>query len=401
MEDLSIQESLVQSALKLLGETGAERLSSHIRGRQEHLGISKRQMCRVLQMSGPSMDRILDGEAQKIDVLTLLKLSSFLDMEFRELVRSYVAGASSEEVGELESTRERSYIVSNFDLEGLRDVGFINSITKLDAIRDRITSFFGLDSIFDYRREVARPLFSSMKRDARSKMKEFWVRSAYCQFEKRPNPNEYDRQKLLELVPQIRQYTRYEQVGLRTVARALYEAGVTVIAQKKLSYTQVRGGTFVVDGKPCIVVTDYQDDYGTVWFALLHELAHVIYHLDTIQSYTYHLSDEVDDMLIEEEANYFARELLLPEDKLDYIEPLIENPKVVERYAKKIDIHPSLIYSFYAYRKYTKENDSSAYSRFSKKMKKANVALDPIRCNPWQNETIVEDIDKTLDNISG
>jgi len=394
-------EDSILTAFQKFAQADSDELSTLIQRRREELDISKRQMTRVLDISQSSLDRILNGEAQTIDVVKLLKLSSFLQMNLEELVQSYVASAPQEKVRELEDVRAKSFIVSNFDLEGLRKVGFVDSITDLEAIQDRITTFFGLDSVFQYRREVARPLFSSSRNPGRDKMKEFWVRSAYHQFEKRPNPNEYDREKLLDLVPQIRQYTRFEESGLTTVAKALYEVGVTVIGQSYLPFTQVRGATFVVDGKPCIVVTDYRKDYGTVWFALLHELGHVLYHLDQIRSFTYHLSDDTDKMLVEDEANYFARELLLSEEKLDYIEPLIENPEVVERYAQKHDIHPSLIYSFHAYRKYVEEGNDSGYKKYSQYRVSPEKALEPIRCNPWENETAVDDIDKALNNLAG
>jgi Zn-dependent peptidase ImmA (M78 family)/DNA-binding Xre family transcriptional regulator len=393
-------EDSILEAFQNFAQADSVELSALIQSRREELGISKRQMTRVLNISQSSLDRILNGEAQTIDVVKLLKLSSFLQMDLEKLVQSYVASAPQEKVRELEEVRAKSFIVSNFDLEGLRKVGFVDSITDLEAIRDRITTFFGLESVFQYQREVARPLFSSSRSPGRDKMKEFWVRSAYHQFEKRPNPNEYDREKLLDLVPQIRQYTRFEENGLTTVAKALYEVGVTVIGQSYLPFTQVRGGTFVVDGKPCIVVTDYRKDYGTVWFSLLHEVGHVLYHLDQIKSFTYHLSDDTDKMLVEDEANYFARELLLPEEKLNYIEPLIDNPEIVKRYARKNDIHPSLIYSFHAYRKYMEEGDDSGYRKYSQYRVSPEKALEPIRCNPWENETAVDDIDKALNNLA-
>jgi len=257
-------EDSILEAFQNFAQADSVELSALIQSRREELGISKRQMTRVLNISQSSLDRILNGEAQTIDVVKLLKLSSFLQMDLEKLVQSYVASAPQEKVRELEEVRAKSFIVSNFDLEGLRKVGFVDSITDLEAIRDRITTFFGLESVFQYQREVARPLFSSSRSPGRDKMKEFWVRSAYHQFEKRPNPNEYDREKLLDLVPQIRQYTRFEENGLTTVAKALYEVGVTVIGQSYLPFAQVSGGSFGVDDKPCIVVTDYRKDYGTV-----------------------------------------------------------------------------------------------------------------------------------------
>lgn len=393
------QETLLNQVYELLGKSESARLGDLIEARQEELGISERQMCRVLNINKPSLRRIISGKAQKVDLLTLLKLGNFLQLDVEDLVKSFVAAMEPEDVRSLEITRVRNFLVSNFDLTGLREVGFIRSITDFSAIEERVKTFFGLDSVFEYNTRVAYPLYSRTKRPGRDKMKEFWVRSAYSQFEKRPNPNEFDRDKLLELVPQIHQYTRFESRGFLTVARALYEIGVTVIGQSYLPFTQVRGATFIVDGKPCIVVTDYRNDYGTLWFALMHEIAHVLYHLDKIESYSYHLSGNQDLMLIEDEANYFARELLISEDKLEYIESLIDNPHIVKRYARKYNIHPSLIYSFHAYRLYLQEDDSSAYAKHRQHMIASEPAIDLLRCHPWDNETVVDDIDKAINQL--
>lgn len=394
------ENAFLDQVYSLLTSDHEESLPALVNRRCKELDLSENQLARVLGIGKESLRRILGGEAQKVDILTMLKLSTFLGVGVDGLAKVFVAGMTPDAIGDLEAMRRRNYIVKHFDLDRLKKVGFIESVTDFEAIENRITRFFGLDTVFQYTTEVGYSLFSRTKRDSHDKMREMWVRSAYAQFQSRPNPFGYDHNRLLELVPQIRQYTRFEKNGLLKVAQALYRAGVTVIAQKYLSFTQVKGATFIVEGKPCVVVTDFGGDYATAWFTLMHELAHILYHWDKLETTRYHLTGEDDLFLIEDEADHFARELLFPSKKLAFVEPFIDNPHLVKRYAEQEGIHPSIIYSFYAYRRYADSGDSSGYAFYKKLMASSDDALKAIRCHPWDKETVTSDIDHVITNLN-
>src|SRR5690606_35632011 len=138
--------------------------------------------------------------------------------------------------------------------------------------------------------------------------------------------NTYNRERLKDTIANMKPYSQDVTNGLYTVCRALYNIGVTVIFQNYLSTTHVRGATFIVKDKPCIVITDYLKRYPTLWFTLLHELHHVLFDYDTVKSNTYHLSDDEDLFLIEEKANGFARDYFMPIESFHYIKNYIKNP---------------------------------------------------------------------------
>lgn len=128
----------------------------------------------------------------------------------------------------------------------------------------------------------------------------------------------------------------------------MFNIGVTVVFQPSLPKTKIRGVTFYINNKPCIVITDLNKNYATIWFALIHELSHVLFDLDTIENTKFHLSGKPDLFLIQEDkANEFASEYLLSSEKMRYIEKLIDNQLIVRRFAKEYQIHPCFIYSQY------------------------------------------------------
>jgi len=257
-----------------------------------------------------------------------------------------------------------------------------------EEIENRILSFFGLNNMYEYESEISGALFSRTKKSTHDKMMEFWVKSAYLQFQKVDNPNEYERDSLLELISKVRPYTRYVENGLTTVVKALFNIGITVIIQSYLTKTQIRGGTFLVNGKPCIVLTDFNKRYDTLWFTLLHELCHVLFDLDTIKTTSYHLSGEPDIFLIEEEANQFARDYLLSPEKLGIVKPFIFSDGVVEEYAKQWKVHSSIIYGLYL-----SENENY-YPKFRNYIVKSDKAVNNLKLSSWDEDSILEHAEK-------
>lgn len=354
--------------------------------RIEALGITQSRAEIILGIEKKTLNKILNNDAKRVDIITCLKLAQFLNLSIENFIGVYLKDLPPEQVGDLDRTRKANYIIQNFDLSQLFKIRFITSKSDYSAIEEKIINFFHLDNIFEYTDKVLTPAFSKTKRNSSDLMREFWVKSAYAQFSTLNNENPFSRQELTELIPKIRPYTRNLDSGLLTVIRALYAVGVTVVFQPSLPNVQVRGATFVVNKKPCIVLTDLHKRYPTIWFALMHELHHVLYDLEEIEKRTYHLTGEIDLWLLQEDkADEFSREYLFGVERSNYIEPFINNPLIVKQYAEKNQVHPSIIYSFYMY-------DHKSWNMFSDQMPDLNLVLRRLNINPWEKETIQENI---------
>lgn len=381
-----IYEHLASSKSKTLVDLIEEQCKKH--------NVSQRQLSQIIGVQRKSLQRILEGEAQKVDVLTLLKINQFLELDIDEIIKLYVSSIKTESVGELEFSRKSAYIVKHFDLEALKKAGFIKSLTDFKSIETRILNFFGFQSIFEYESELSGALFSRTKNKSQDKMMEFWVKSAYQQFQKIENENSYNREGLLSLIGKMKPYSRHVENGLSTVVKALYNVGVTVIIQSYLTKTQIRGGTFIVNGKPCVVLTDFNKRYDTLWFTLLHELCHVLFDLETIKTTTYHLSGEPDIFLIEEDANQFARDFFLTKEKLSLISPFIFSQGVVSEYAKEWKIHESIIYGQYLH------EFGSDYPKLRNHITKSDKALQSIQMSVWNAESMAHHVEKVKEILT-
>ncbi len=354
--------------------------------RKKELGLNDNQIQLLLKMDKNIINPILNGTAKHINILNIIKLGHFLGLSVSDLMKIYVLEMPPKQIGDIQRSREAGYIVENFDIQTLTKIKFLKKGAETTEISDKIKSYFGFDSIFNFTENPILSVYSKTKRNSSNKIRNFWVQSAFIQFKLINNPNEYNRDKLVELIPKIRPFSRDIEYGLIKVAKALYTVGVTVIFQPSIERLQVRGATFSCNNKPCIVISDFQKNYPTLWFTLLHELHHVLYDFEEINTYYFHLSGDADLFLInEEKADKFARDYFLDNTRFKYIEAYIDSKTMIEHCAEKWSIHPSIIYAFYCY-------ETNQWARYSKYIPKMDEALKLLNTHPFEKDTLMEPV---------
>jgi len=350
-------------------------------------GLSKTQFEKLSGIQRKSLNGILDKTSKQTDIINLLKVGEFLDLNFEELLVYHFKDRRVEEIFELQKSMELTFINKHFDIKALISLGFVDKNAELNILEKRICEFFQIDSIYEYQKELNEVLYSRTKKSFSDKMKDFWIKSSYKYFELIDNPNEYSREELIELIPKIKPYTLNVENGLLTVFRALFNVGVTVVFQPLLPKTQIRGATFIVNGKPCIVVTDFNKNYATIWFAILHELHHVLFDLETLEKTKYHLTGEPDLFLMQEDkANQFASDYLLSEEKMRYIEPMIHNHLMVKKFSKDNQVHSSIIYSQYQFRQ--NEIGNNYWGAFKEYFPDISLAKRNLNVSNWSVESL-------------
>lgn len=357
----------------------------------EAYGITKFKALDLLGIDKDVFEEILSGKARQPNLIHVVKLAEFLEVGLQELVNAVMRGQSAETIASLDRARKATFLLKHFDLKRLETLGFLEKKAELNAVTSRLLTFFGYETISAFEEALAEPLYSRRaKRPFTDKMKKFWVDSAYRVFEHINNPNEYDREGVKDVIAKAKPFTVDEENGLLTVCRALYDCGVTVVAQAQLPTTMIRGGTFIVHGKPCIVITDLNKRYPTAWTTLIHELHHVLFDLGAIEKNIIHLTDdrEPDILLIEDKANQFMMDYFCGQEQFQYIKPHIHNSTVVRRFAAQIQVHPAMVYN--AYQFYQQKLYGQDYWRaFSAEIPKSTAALAKLNAITWKEESLV------------
>ena len=372
-------------------------LNDMFQAKKKNLGLTDRQIQKMLDIDANTLNPILRGTAKQINFINIIKLAHFLGLSITDVAKAYVTNMSKEQIGDIQNAREASYITENLDVATLSKMKFLSSGATGKEMTARITKFFSLESLYDYSKNDVCTAFSRTKRRSDGLMRDFWVKSAHFQFLHIDNPNPYNRELLKELVPKIRPFTMDEEHGLIKVAKALFNVGVTVIYQPKLEKLQVRGATMNVNNRPCIVLSNLYNNYPTLWFSLLHELYHVLFDYEEIKKQGYHISSDEGDLFLmnEYKADDFATNYLLNESRLNMASKYINSPLLIEKLAKQWGLHPSIIYAIYCYK------DAAKWKFYKKQIPQMDNAISQFNTHPFERETLMESVEeiKELFNV--
>ncbi len=314
------------------------------------LGISPSAACNILGVQLRAVTGIINGTQKIIDVTILGKLSNFLQVSRERIVMLYLEAVEKNFPTATISAQRVEFIKENFDLAVLRKAGLIDNITDFEHIERRLTARLGLKSILEYRKPSVDVAFCVGPYEPKNDLtRATWITAAQACFREIDNPHRYDRQGLINVFPRLRWYTTNVEQGLPEVIRLLYRIGITVVLQPSLPTLQLRGATFNHNGKPCIALTDYVGFYPTLWFALFHELFHVLFDWEEIQANQYHVTDDENNQLSvqerEKEANEFAAEYLFSSEKVEAVTPYLQDAKYVADFAAQHQVHLSIVYT--------------------------------------------------------
>ncbi|MGV0877870.1 XRE family transcriptional regulator [Martelella sp. FLE1502] len=126
----------------------------------------------------------------------------------------------------------------------------------------------------------------------------------------------------------------------------LLSKGIVLVAEPQIPGMKVDGAAFLLEGVPVIGLTLRRDTVDNFWFTLLHEVGHVILHYRTgLRTGFFDDTDTTSVDEIEQEANDFASNVLIPEERWKRSPARItKSPAVVEKFAKELGINPAIVF---------------------------------------------------------
>lgn len=347
----------------------------------------------VMKVQSRSMKGILTGSQKLIDVRNLLKLSNFLQLPLEQVIELFLKSVEKNFPVNGITAEEIIFIKENFDLVVLKKSGLIENISDFSHIKKRILARLGLRSIFEYKTPSIDIAFSSgLFKPENNRTRAFWINAALASLREIDNPYLYDREALIKLFPQISWYSTNVERGLIEVSKLLYKIGITVIYQPSLPLLQLRGATFNHHGKPAIVLSNYHGFYATLWFALIHELYHVLFDWAEIKANKYHITDDSNEQLSvqerEKDADNFAREYLFSAKKMKEVNRYINDAEYIKQFGENNFVHPSIIYVFNAFDKQSGNRNVWKLARhYSPNLEECLKPVDWF----WNDERLVEE----------
>lgn len=365
----------------------------------QETGISITAISDEIKANNDTLNKFLKGEAD-LKFMQAVRLMKVLGVSEGEFVSAYCKGKEIVE-DDLEKLERLSYIAKNFDLAALKQLGIIPKV-KVEEYEKYICTFLGINSIYEYDDTSLMPaLFSKSKRivleEKESKMTAFWLKCAIKSFSRIENPNEFDKDLLLQLLKRSAEFTENEVNGYYRFVLVLYQIGITVLTQSYETGTNAFGATLILNGKPCIVVTDKGKLYHKLWINLLHELYHVVNDYEIIETLSYHFSTpNMPDLLLnEQKADQFALDILVNPIIQERLARIVSFPVKVKALSKELRVHPSIIYGVYLEALPNGDLKSKQFARFNKEgfLLSSNAATKNILFDPISKRSLITAIE--------
>lgn len=332
-----------------------------------------------------------------------IRLMKLLNLTERQFVIAYCKDVEVDEDYTIDKFNSLSYITRTFDIPTLKKIGIIKPRAKVDEYDKCICDFFGFSSIYEYDDTSFMPTLFSKSRhkvfqEKEAKMTKFWVNCAIRSFSKMGNPNGYDRELLIQLLKRAAEFTQNEENGYAKFVLVLYQLGVSVLTQSYISGTKSYGVTIILNGKPCIVITDMSKKYHNLWITLMHELYHVINDFEMLESMSYHISDpDRPELLLNEvKADEFALNVLINPSIQQELKKVISFPYKVKMLANEIGVSPCIVYGVYLESLPNGKKKSQEFAKYNnaKILISSDVATKKILFDPISNKSLQGAINK-------
>lgn len=162
----------------------------------------------------------------------------------------------------------------------------------------------------------------------------------------------FDKKKLLEAIPEIRNMTvQKPETFYVKLKELLANCGVALVLLPNLKNCGVNGAVKWINKEKVILALNDRRKYAdTFWFALFHELGHVLQQRIKVLlvSESYRTGFEEDALIqrLEKEADNFSRNTLIPEE--EYSKFINDNQnsfseEAIIKFAEKINILPGIV----------------------------------------------------------
>ena len=123
-------------------------------------GISKTKALKLLSIDKDVFEEILEGTAKQPNLIHVVKVAEFLDIDVHEFVKMVLKNQNPENIASIDRARKLKFLMKNFDVKALTQRGFFDRGDDIDELVEKALSYFGYQSIREFENELVEPLYS-------------------------------------------------------------------------------------------------------------------------------------------------------------------------------------------------------------------------------------------------
>ena len=175
-----------------------------------------------------------------------------------------------------------------------------------------------------------------------------WCAAALLRSEDEAAPGKFDPEAVrkFSVVHSIAKLSIHAD-GPQRAQKELGELGIILVILPHLPGTHLDGAALrrPKDGAPVIALTLRRDRIDNFWFTLLHEFAHVAFHLSDERTYIFDDLDIGSSDEIEKEADRLARTALIPDEIWDTFSRKGKYTSIADiiAFARKVEVNPAIV----------------------------------------------------------
>lgn len=274
-------------------------------------GMMQKELAIRLDMSAKAINQIMQGIAP-VTVGTAMKLEKVLGIPssvIMNIENNYQIQRQKKE--EMDLAKQDKTVLKNYSVcySTLAEYKYVKKSRKQTVRVDSLRRFFGVANLLQIdlleRYNVA--FRQNNKREIDRYSLACWLRTGEIEAEKLDVVG-FSRAELKNVVLRLSKMTKLPTSEYSKKIRELCaRAGVKVVYTPYLKNTYVNGAVRWIGKTPVIQLSTRQLFADTLWFTLMHEIAHILKHSkDLFVDFQY-----VKGNGVEEEADNFAQEVLL------------------------------------------------------------------------------------------
>lgn len=288
------------------------------------IGISQGECAKQLGVSEKYLTKLLNGKSKLTDEMAMklknviqgIPASYWINYEnkYQKYLESediYSSTYNGDELVELSKRFKFDTIFSGLDWSLTKQVEEMLRLLKISSFEqfDAVYSTLSVDFMEDGGEAEAIAIWLNLAREE-------------VEFQNKDLSNkEFDKQKLIESLDKFKRIALnndYES-SLKSARKLLNRLGINLVFYPALENSKVRGALTTYKDNPAIYLTGRFKTHDHVWFALIHEIGHLINHYKPNEPIVSLESDEDLKVNIDKkelEANEFARDFFI--NKSDY-----------------------------------------------------------------------------------
>lgn len=320
-----------------------------IREQMEYRNWSQEDLSEVMSITPKHLNKILqDKQAITLDMAKILgEVFETSPQYWLNLDANYRLWLETEKSEKEIQAEIKSKIYERMPIRDMIHKNWIPDFANFNELLSIVLAFWGVKKLdFEAWDQKTLPLLAR-KSESLNQYKAAYTYTWYHKALQTTNQyrvGKYNKDLLTELYSQLHLYTIQEN-GYNLFLKKLNEAGVIFFVLPHLQKTYLDGASFYANKNPAIVYTARYKRIDNFWFTIAHEIAHILNHLNTPETFFIDNFKEVEINELEDEANSLASMHLkyaeiqaFLKTKLNYL-----TQQAILDCSETLEVHPAII----------------------------------------------------------